>query len=345
MAKILQLFVREEQEIYCVNNPHDKLFKDLLDDADELKRFVKEYIGINILDEELEKSNTEYITDQYKMYKSDMVYKIKQRNVYILIEHQSTVDKNMPYRMLNYCNRKLKEIENQKGGILEKYPLIIPIVLYTGDRKWNVEKKYSKKVEKYGTNKNYIELQYELIDINQYTEEELLKKNTILSYAMLIEKNRGKESLIKILEKISKNCDTNCKKEKMQKIINYILQPILQEDTEKMIKKFKKDKEELDMKTAQDYIREEIRELKRKAIEEGRAEGIKKGIKKGMKEGIKEGRKEGRREGRKEGREKGKTEGISYVIINMLRNKVELDKIKEYTGMDEKEIQKIAANM
>lgn len=160
MAKILQLFVREEQEIYCVNNPHDKLFKDLLDDADELKRFVKEYIGINILDEELEKSNTEYITDQYKMYKSDMVYKIKQRNVYILIEHQSTVDKNMPYRMLNYCNRKLKEIENQKGGILEKYPLIIPIVLYTGDRKWNVEKKYSKKVEKYGTNKNYIELQY-----------------------------------------------------------------------------------------------------------------------------------------------------------------------------------------
>ncbi len=341
MAKILQLFVREEQEIYCVNNPHDKLFKDLLDDADELKRFVKEYIGINILDEELEKSNTEYITDQYKMYKSDMVYKIKQRNVYILIEHQSTVDKNMPYRMLNYCNRKLKEIENQKGGIFEKYPLIIPIVLYTGDRKWNVEKKYSKKVEKYGTNKNYIELQYELIDINQYTEEELLKKNTILSYAMLIEKNRGKESLIKVLEKISKNCDTNCKKEKMQKIINYILQPILQEDTEKMIKKFKKDKEELDMKTAQDYIREEIRELKRKAIEEGRAEGIKKGMKEGKKEGIKEGR----REGRKEGREKGKTEGISYVIINMLRNKVELDKIKEYTGMDEKEIQKIAANM
>lgn len=106
----------------------------------------------------------------------------------------------------------------------------------------------------------------------------------------------------------------------MQRIINYLLYPILQENTKEMIGKFKIE-EEMDMKTAQDYIREEMRELRRKAIEEGLAEG------------------------RAKGRAEGRAEGRNSIIINMIKNKVKIEEIKKYTGVEEKEIEKIVANM
>lgn len=151
--------------MYGIENPHDKLFKDLLDDEEELKVFITEYIGINIKQEEIEKYNNKYITNQYKIYEADMVYKIKGKEIYFLIEHQSTIDERMPYRILNYCTELLKEIIDKKENRRKdyKYPL-------------------------------------------------------------------------------------------------YILHPILGEDTERIIEKFS-EKEELNMKTAQDYIREEINKI------------------------------------------------------------------------------------
>lgn len=216
----------------------------------------------------------------------------------------------MPYRMFNYYRETLKEVKNERTENM--YPLIIPIVLYTGERNWKIETEYSRKINKYKGSKKYIKLEYELVDINQYTEDELLDKNSILSYAMLIEKNRGKESLLKVLEKISRKCDTNKNKEKMLRIINYILSPILKEDKENVMEKFKI-KEEINMKTAQDYIREEMQEIERRGIEKGR------------------------REARKE--------GITSVILNMIKNNMKIEEIKKYTGVEEKEIEKIAANI
>ena len=120
MAKIIPLYVMEKEEKYGVENPHDKLFKDLLDDEEELKSFIAEFVGINIKNESIEKCNNTYITNQYKLYEADMVYKIKDKNVYLLIEHQSTVDVNMPYRMLNYYLEILNIVI--KTDKLNKYP-------------------------------------------------------------------------------------------------------------------------------------------------------------------------------------------------------------------------------
>lgn len=330
MGKLIPMYVNEASAEYGVENAHDKLFKSLLDDKEELKTFITKFVGINILNEEIEKCNNNYITNKYKLYEADMVYKIKEKPIYFLIEHQSTVDKNMPYRIFNYYIQEVNEVKDRGN---ERSPLIIPIVLYTGEEKWKAKKLYSETIEKqYGILKKYVEMEYELVDINSYTEEELLQTNTLLTYAMLIEKNRGRDSLVTVLEKISRVCGTNKNRKKMQGIINYILYPILQEDTEKMLKKFKM-KEELNMKTAQDYIREEIRELKRKAIEEGLAEGRKKG------------REEGREEGRKEGRVEGMEKEQKCIIINMLKNKLKIEEIKKYTGVDEEKIEKIAASM
>lgn len=51
-----------------------------------------------------------------------------------------------------------------------------------------------------------------------------------------------------------------------------------------------------------------------------------------MKEGIKEGIEEGQKR-------------INSIVINMIKNNVKVKEIEKYTGINEKEIKKIAANM
>lgn len=297
-----------------IENKHDRLFKDLFNDKEEVKNFIKDYINFELGNKEIEKCSNSYITGKYKNYEADIVYKIKDGNIYFLIEHQSTMDEKMPYRILNYSVEIYnEEIDKEKARSREyEYPLIIPIVLYTGKRKWQVERKFSAKIKYNNKEEKYIEMKYELVDVNNYKEEELLQKNTAISYAMLIEKSKAKETLIETLNKISQVSNNPKVNEKLLKIIQYILVPVLNKDISSITEKFK-NKGEWTMKTLQDYFL---------------AEWTKSGEEK-----LKEGRKQGERN------------TIKIVISNMLKSKVEIEKIKEYTGIDEAEIQKIAESI
>ena len=66
-----------------------------------------------------------------------MVYRKKGEDIFFLIEHQSTIDYSMPYRILMYCLEILKRaIDITKiGKSYYKIPMVYPIVIYTGKRK------------------------------------------------------------------------------------------------------------------------------------------------------------------------------------------------------------------
>jgi predicted transposase/invertase (TIGR01784 family) len=68
------------------------------------------------------------------------------------------------------------------------------------------------------------------------------------------------------------------------------------------------------------------------------AEAKKEARKAGREEGKKEGREEGKEEGKKEGREEGKKEERESVARSLLEDGMPVEKIKKYTGLDEKTI-------
>ena len=83
----------------------------------------------------------------------------------------------MPYRILEY------EIEIMKSAIdirkvknkEYKLPLVIPIVLYTGKKKWNAKRYLEESQETLDS----VEIKagnYNLVDINDFTKEELLQE-------------------------------------------------------------------------------------------------------------------------------------------------------------------------
>ncbi len=81
----------------------DKIFKKILSNKKEFIKFLQKYIDtkdfVDLMDEEIEKCNKEFITSEFKKKESDIIYKIANRNTYILVEHQSQID--VCYEQLN----------------------------------------------------------------------------------------------------------------------------------------------------------------------------------------------------------------------------------------------------
>ena len=94
----------------------------------------------------------------------------------------------MPYRILNYCIEIIRSVvENLLiNRASYKYPVVVPIVLYTGNQTWTANTSYALSLV-IDDSQNYksIDVKYKLIDVNKYTLEELLEQKTMLSNAMI----------------------------------------------------------------------------------------------------------------------------------------------------------------
>ncbi|MBQ3420525.1 MAG: Rpn family recombination-promoting nuclease/putative transposase, partial [Romboutsia sp.] len=100
-----------------------------------------------------------------------------------------------------YCVELIRDLTNEEKNIKE-YPFIIPIVLYTGKQRWNVPKNINE-LHKSQFGFEPIEYpKYNLIDVNDYTDEELIEENTGISKAMLFEKKETDKEIMETFEKI-----------------------------------------------------------------------------------------------------------------------------------------------
>jgi len=169
---------------------------------------------------------------------ADIVYKYKDKNIFFLIEHQTKIDYSMPYRILEYemaIMRSALEIQKIKNKEY-KLPLVIPIVLYTGKQKWDA-KKYLEESQEELEGIKIKAGNYNLVDINDYTKEELLQGKTLTSKMMLIEKSESTEETIEMLEKIIPNIKQEDKK-LLKRIISILFgEKIGEEKTKELIEK------------------------------------------------------------------------------------------------------------
>ena len=215
-----------------INNKHDKIFRTILLDEKEAGKFIIKYFNpkTSILEKDLEIYNSSFITNEFKNQEADIVYELKNTSNFILIEHQTTIDHSMPFRILNYQLEIIRRnIQWSKINMKDyKWPVVIPIVLYTGKQKWNAKTSMTKfQNDKGGENMQPGE--YILVDVNTISEEELLEEDSFISKIMLLEKSRTKEDLEKNLQKIIPRIEDK-NKELMIQIIDVILKQELGEE-------------------------------------------------------------------------------------------------------------------
>ena len=304
-----------------INNEHDKIFRKILDNKQEAANFINKTLNLKkkIKPEQLEKYNCSFITEKLQNRESDVIYKIKDKKIFILIEHQTKIDYKMPYRILEYEYELIRSENDYKGLGTKDYkiPAVISIVLYTGKQKWNV-KKYIEEVQERLEGYEEIKLaKYDVVDVNDFSKEELIKEKSFLSKAMLIEKAKDNKEIIKYLEEIITEINENEEiyAEEIKQLFTIMINQILRikignEKAEEFIKNIKKGKGgKRKMMTVFETIEQDNKRIFRR--------------------------------GKKEGIIQGEINGKLKVIKNMLKENLPIDLISKITGISQQEINKM----
>ena len=109
--------------------------------ADLLRGFAGD-IASHLDFDTLERLPASFVTEHLDQHHADMLWKIRTRDgtwlyLLVLLEFQSTIDRWMARRMLNYTMRILDGLGEDELGPGGMYPPVLPVVIYNGERRWN----------------------------------------------------------------------------------------------------------------------------------------------------------------------------------------------------------------
>jgi len=299
-----------------INHIHDKTFRKILDDKKEFTIFINKIFNLEekLEEKDIEKYNRKFVSVDYTNQESDVIYKLKNKEIFILVEHQTKIDKKMPIRILKYELEIIRSRMDENNRL--EFPIIIPIVLYTGKQRWNAKINYPSYNSELARYRGLKKVEYNLVDINDYTIEDLYKENSILTKIMILEKSNKYIEIINNVDKIvnivyDSKLYTQTQKEMLLNILNNTMINIVGN------KKMKEYKIKLEggenMLALYEMIENERNEIYSTGIKEGKVKG----------------------------KIEGKIEGIKAIAKKMLRMKFDKNTIMKATGIKEEELEKL----
>ena len=126
-----------KKQKHSVSTPHDSVFKAFLTDPDTARDFLTIHLPPVLLAEcdldTLKLAPGSFIEESLRPYFSDVLYSLKTQRgdgfVYTLIEHQSSPDKHISFRMMRYA---IAAMQQHLDAGHTQLPLVIPILFYQG---------------------------------------------------------------------------------------------------------------------------------------------------------------------------------------------------------------------
>ena len=281
-----------------LHNAHDKGYKYILSIkrlfVQLLKSFVDQGWVNKIEPEDVELVDKSFILPDFKNKEADLVYKVKMEgvNVYFyLLELQSSVDYQMPYRLLLYMveiwRNVLKETDKREAHRKDfRLPVIIPCVLYNGSGNWTAKRSFKETLFKFEQFDEFVlDFKYILFDVRRYKDEELLELANLIATVFFIDKTKDKSTdLINRLKEVATKMQ-NLSGEDLNVMCNWIKNIVsrgLNSESKREIEDIFQKKGTV--KNMVYGIERVIKKEKLNAKLEGRMEGIKEGIKEGREE-------------------------------------------------------------
>jgi predicted transposase/invertase (TIGR01784 family) len=307
---------------------YDKAYKSLFSHPQMVEGLLKDFVQeswVEHLDfSTLEKVSSSYITRDRKSRETDVIYKIKYGNknlyIYILIEFQSTVEKFMALRVLNYVILFYEDLLKQKK-IKDKLPFVFPMVLYNGDNRWTAPVEISKLINypSEDLTKYLVHFSYNLISVNTIDKQSLAHLKDAVQILFYLENSDGEEfddNMERISDAIFSISDVSLKKELYSFLVGFTQKKGWEESRLETIEA---------MEEVKTMLRTSMEEYKKKLIEKGKEQGIEQGIEKGKEQGIEQGIKQER----------------INVAKNMIKERVETTIIAKVTGLSVSEIKEL----
>jgi len=286
-----------------VHDFHDRSYKDLLSHPEMIKDlltgFVQEDFIADIDFSDFQKVGTTYILEEYQKRETDLIIRLNLKGqeayLYILIELQSTPDKYIALRVLEYLLTFYQDLLKQKEQLPDKLPPVFPIVLYTGKEPFNCAVNLEELIDKpYKRLMKYVpRFEYYKIAINEVNEGiygELIELENIAAACFNVVNAKTKE---KMLEALYKLLDIAIKhRDYVKRAIDIWLKKFLERKGVNI--------EKITLTGGKEMIDEVIDQIYEEGKEKGIAEGKEKGIVEGIEKGIEKGKEQGKLEMAKE---------------------------------------------
>lgn len=320
-----------------INSPHDKGYKYLLSSEKVFLELLESFVDASwvrrIDPRRMTRIDKTYILQDFHEKEADLVYRVQLKDqeviFYLLLEMQSTVDFQMPYRLYQYMGEIWRDVlKNTDPGTAarkdSRLPAIIPIVLYNGADNWTACRQFKECLagaEQFG--KYVVDFEYFLIDVNRYPARELLALKNLIGGVFFLDQKKDKnellrrlEELIETLEKLEpdlyrlfaiwlKNIAVLGFPETYQEVIGKVIDESNPKEARKMVSN--------------------LSETLKKAYDDAEVIGIEKGIQQGIEKGI----------------EKGMEQAKQEIILNMLSKNMDEKLISEITGLPIAKIEEI----
>jgi predicted transposase/invertase (TIGR01784 family) len=213
-----------------LRHPHDVYFKSFFGRTENAREFFKLYLPSELataLDwPTLELDKDTYVSERLREYFSDLVYRVRRKDgsaamLHLLLEHKSTPERWTPLQLLGY---QFEIWERAKQNCGDKLPLIVPVVIYHGQRVWNVPLSFHELVEGAESapwNRYVPQFRYHLFDLSRITEEQL-RGSPALRNALLLMKYIFAQKIDRQLKQIADNLGSQANRHDVVPMITYL---------------------------------------------------------------------------------------------------------------------------
>lgn len=295
--------------------PHDAAFRQFLTQPEIARDFMELHLPPElraICDlSTLKLESGSFVEDDLRQYFSDVLYSLKTTTgddgyIHVLIEHQSTPDKHMAFRLIRYA---IAAMQRHLDAGHKKLPLVIPVLFYTGKRtpypystNW-LREFYDPEL----AGKLYT-AEFPLVDVTVIPDNEIMGHRSMAALTLL-QKHIRQRDLAELTDKLATILLSGyLSSPQVISLVHYILLAGEAADAEAFVR-------ELALRVPQhgDELMTIAQQLEQK--------GIEKGIEKGRQEGV--------------------LEGKLSVARAMLANGIDHDSVMNMTGLTAEDLTQI----
>ncbi|MBA8867203.1 putative transposase/invertase (TIGR01784 family) [Pantoea agglomerans] len=299
--------------------PHDATFRQFLTHPDVARDFMELHFPAElraICDlSTLKLESGSFVEDDLRQYFSDVLYSLKttagEGYVHVLIEHQSSPDKHMAFRLMRYA---VAAMQRHLEAGHKKLPLVIPVLFYTGKRSpYPYSTRWLNEFDDPALSGKLYSSAFPLVDVTVIPDDEIAGHRSMAALTLL-QKHIHQRDLAELTDRLAPILLAGyLSSSQVISLVHYIVQAGETADAEGFVR-------ELAQRVPQhgDALMTIAQQLEQK--------GIQKGI----------------QLGRQEGRNEGMLEGKLEVARTMLQNGIDRITVMKMTGLTEDDLAQIS---
>ncbi|EJO6492434.1 TPA: Rpn family recombination-promoting nuclease/putative transposase [Citrobacter freundii] len=313
------------------STPHDAVFKTFLRHPVTARDFLQIHLPASLRElcdlQTLKLESDSFIEENLRAYYSDVLWSVNTTEgngyIYVVIEHQSTPDAHMAFRLMRYA---VAAMQKHLDAGHQQLPLVVPMLFYHGAKSpypyslcWLDEFANPKLA------RQVYAAAFPLVDITVIPDDEIVQHRR-MALLELIQKHIRQRDLMGLVEQIVSLLLTGVTNDSQIKtLFNYILQtgdaPRFSEFIRGVAERSPQHKEHL--MTIADRLHEA-------------------GFQKGWLEGLQEGQQKGKQEGKQEGLIEGQRTEALRIARTMLADGTDLSTVQKITRLSVEDIQGVS---